>query len=149
MSEPYATVSDISTLWRPLTAEETTRAEALLPLVSDMLRQCASDVGKDMDQMVDDMPAYGGTVKAVTVDVVARVLRQSTSGEPMTQESQAALNYSWSGTYAIPGGGISQAIMYNDLKRLGLRRQRYGAVEMWRYDTGNDGNANSGDADGS
>ena len=53
----------------------------------------------------------------------------------MTQESQGALGYTWSGTYAIPGGGIAAAIMRNDLKRLGLRRQRIGTVELWEADS--------------
>ena len=29
------------------------------------------------------------------------------------------------------GGGIANAIMRNDLKRLGLRRQQYGVIELW------------------
>jgi hypothetical protein len=49
----------------------------------------------------------------------------------MTQESQSALGYTWSGTYAIAGGGIAQAIMRNDLKRLGLKRQNYGVIEYY------------------
>lgn len=74
--------------------------------------------------------------KSVTVDVVARILRENTQTEPMSQESRSALGYSWSGTYAIPGGGITNAIMKNDLNRLGLRRQRYGVLEV--YDVGSD-----------
>lgn len=140
MSEPFATVEDIQTLWRPLTVSEQTRAEALLPLVSDALRQRAIDVGKDMDSMVVNSETYASTAKLVTIDVVARVLRQSTTGEAMTQESQGGLGYTWSGTYAIPGGGIANAIMKNDLKRLGLRRQKYGAIDLWRKDNvGSDG----------
>ena len=46
MSEPFATVSDIITLWRPLTNDEQTRAAALLPLVSDEIRQMGYNVGK-------------------------------------------------------------------------------------------------------
>lgn len=127
----FATVEDISTLWRPLTADEQARAEALLPLVSDALRQAAIDVGKDLDQMIQTTPTLGSVAKLVTVDVVSRVLRQNTEGEVMTQESQAALGYSWSGTYAIPGGGIANAIMNNDLKRLGLLKQKYGVIDLW------------------
>ncbi|MGJ1079112.1 Gp19/Gp15/Gp42 family protein, partial [Enterococcus faecium] len=74
---------------------------------------------------------YGSVVKLVTVDIIIRVLRQSQDGDPMSQESQTALGYTWSGTYAIPGGGIAGAIMRNDLKRLGLRRQRYGVMDLW------------------
>ena len=74
--------------------------------------------------------SYENTVKLVTVDIVARSLRQSTESEPMTQESQSALGYTWSGSYAIPGGGNAAAIMRNDLKRLGLKRQKIGVIEF-------------------
>jgi hypothetical protein len=131
MSEAFATVSDITTLWRPLTATETTRAEALLPLVSDEIRVIGTSVGKDVDAMIAASEAYGNVVKMVTVDVVSRVLRQSLDGDAMTQESQSALGYSWSGTYAVPGGGIANAIMHNDLKKLGLLRQQMGSVFLW------------------
>lgn len=128
----YATLADVQTLTgKTYTEAEQGRISALLPLVSDALRWEAERVGKDLDEMVEDSTAYANTVKIVTVDVVARVMRQSQEGEPLSQESQSALGYAWSGTYAIPGGGISGAIMRNDLKRLGLRRQRYGAMEIW------------------
>ena len=131
MSSTYATVEDVITLWRPLTVAEQTRAEALLPLVSDALRQAAINVGKDLDEMIEATPTLESVAKIVTVDVVARVLRQSTTGDAMSQESQSGLGYSWSGTYAIPGGGIANAIMNNDLKRLGLLRQQYGTIQLW------------------
>ena len=131
MNTPFATVEDINLLWRTLTEAESTRAEALLPLVSDMLRQCADNVGKDLDEMAEESDVYASTLKLVTVDVVTRVLRQNTSGDAMTQESQSALGYSWSGTYAVPGGGIAGAIMNNDLKRLGLLNQQIDSLMLW------------------
>lgn len=135
----YATVEDVQTLWRSLTSAEQTRVEALLPLVSDALRYEAIKVYRDLDQMIADTPVLANVAKSVTVDVVARIMRQATEGEAMTQESQSGLGYSWSGTYAIPGGGIANSIMRNDLKRLGLRRQRYGVMEL--YAKGNDCNS--------
>ena len=132
MSEPFATVSDIITLWRPLTNDEQTRAAALLPLVSDEIRQMGYNVGKDVDQMKAEQETYGSLLKVVTVDVVSRVLRQATDGDAMTQESQSALGYSWSGTYAVPGGGIANALMKNDLKRLGLLAQQIGVISLWQ-----------------
>lgn len=128
----FATVTDIQTLWRPLTSAEQTRATALLPLVSDELRVLASNVGKDLDEMVEESTAYASVVKVVTVDVVARILRQSTEGDAMTQEAQSALGYSWSGTYAVAGGGIANSILNNDLKKLGLLRQQIGATYLWQ-----------------
>ena len=136
-SEAFATVEDIQTLWRPLTADEQTRAAALLPLVSNALRNEATKVGKDLDAMVADSTTYESVVKLVTVDVVARVLRQTTTGDAMTQESQAAGGYSWSGTYAVPGGGIANAILYSDLKRLGLLNQQIGSVRLWQESKAN------------
>lgn len=128
----FATLTDVVTLTgKEYSAEESERVEALLPLVSDALRMEAHAVGKNLDEMIGANPAYASVVKIVTVDVVARVMRQSMDGEPMSQESQSGLGYSWSGTYAVPGGGISGAIMRNDLKRLGLRRQRIGVYEIW------------------
>ena len=136
MSTPFATVNDIETLWRPLTSSEQSRAAALLPLVSDELRVLAKDVGKDLDVMAAADEAYASVLKIVTVDVTVRVLRQSTEGDAMTQESQSALGYSWSGTYAVAGGGIANAILNNDLKKLGLRTQQIGVMYTWQGSKG-------------
>ena len=127
----YATVADVSTLWRELTTAETERTAELLPLISDALRYEAEKVGKDLDAMIENDPTLASVAKLVTIDIVQRILRQSTNGEAMTQESQSALGYTWSGTYAIPGGGIASAIMKNDLKRLGLKKQRYGVIDFY------------------
>lgn len=130
----YATLEDVILLTgRTFSQDEQARITALLPLVSDALRFEAVKVGKDLDEMIeaDEDGAFESVVKLVTVDVVGRVMRQSMTSEPLSQESQSALGYSWSGTYAIPGGGIAAAIMRNDLKRLGLRRQQYGVIDLW------------------
>lgn len=127
----YATVQDVIDLWKPLTNAEQDRVAKLLPLVSDALRYEATKVGKNLDEMIAENDSLRSVATAVTVDVVSRILRQNTDGEAMVQESQSALGYVWSGTYAVPGGGIAQAIMKNDLKRLGLRAQRYGVLDFY------------------
>ena len=139
MAEPFATIDDVITLWRPLTADEETRVTALLPIISDELRVRAEFAGRNLDEMIDANAALANVAKEVTVSAISRVLRQSTTGEPMTQESQAGLGYSWSGTYSIPGGGIGNAIFPTDLKRLGLKRPRIGVIDF--YDPRNDSNA--------
>lgn len=131
----FATVQDVIDLWRTLTAEETLKAEALLPVISNSLRYEAKKVGKDLDQMIQDTPVLADVAKSVTVDVVARTLMTSTDSEPMTQMSQSALGYSVSGTYLVPGGGLF--IKKSELARLGLRRQRYGMVDF--YDSRDNG----------
>lgn len=135
MSSAFATLEEVIALsGNTYTTDEQTRIEALLPLISDALRVEAHNVSKDLDEMAEADEAFTSTLKLVTVDVVVRVMRQSTTGDPMSQESQSGLGYTWSGTYAIPGGGIAQAIMRNDLKRLGLLTQTYG-WEDWYHAT--------------
>ena len=130
----FATVSDVQTLWRDLSTAEIERTEELIPIICNALRYEATKVGKDLDAMIEQNPFLSDVAKSVTVDIIQRILRQSTQGEAMSQESQSALGYTWSGTYAVPGGGIASAIMKNDLKRLGLRKQRYGAMELYATD---------------
>lgn len=132
MVEPFATVTDITALWRPLSEAEKERAEALLPVVSDSLRQEAMKVGKDLDQMLADGEVLENVLKSVVVDVVARTLMTSTDSEPMTQFSESALGYSASGTFLVPGGGLF--IKSSELARLGLKRQKYGVIDLWQSD---------------
>lgn len=125
----FATIEDINNLWRALTAEEEIRASALIPVVADNLRNEANAVGKDLDEMVSDSQIYANVVKSVVVDIVARTLLTSTTDEPMTQTSESALGYSWSGSYLVPGGGLF--IKDSELKKLGLRKQRFGVIDWY------------------
>lgn len=124
----FATIEDINTLWRQMTTDESTRADALLPIVSDSLREEAFKVGKNLDDMIEERPTLASVAKSVTVDVVARALMTSTDSEPATQFSESALGYSVSGTYLVPGGGLF--IKKSELARLGLKRQRMGVISL-------------------
>ncbi|MEC4730867.1 phage Gp19/Gp15/Gp42 family protein [Enterococcus hirae] len=131
--QPFATIEDLENLWRKLKPYETERAKQLLIIVSDSLREEAGRVGKDLDKMINEKPPYfTNVVKSVTVDIVARTLMTSTDQEPMTQTTESALGYSWSGSYLVPGGGLF--IKNTELSRLGLRRQRYGVIDFYGQD---------------
>jgi hypothetical protein len=132
MNKPFATVEDIQRLYRPLSAAEQERADALLPLVSDEIRVLGRNYGKDIDARIKIDSAYESVVKIVTCDVTFRILRQNTEGDAMSQESQSALGYSWSGTFAVAGGGIANSILNNDLKKLGLLKQKMGSEFIWQ-----------------
>lgn len=138
----FATVDDMTLLWRTMTLAEKERAEALLEIVSDSLRVEASKVGKDLDSMIENNKAYASVVKSVTVDVVARTLMTSTNSEPMSQMSQSALGYTVSGTYLVPGGGLF--IKKSELARLGLKRQRIGVIDLYGVEGHNDTTAGEG-----
>lgn len=132
----FAVLQDVMDSYGSLSQNQQERVTALLSDISNALRYEAKKVGKDLDDMIEKEPTLSSVAKMVTVDIIERILRQDKSGEPMAQESQSALGYSWSGTYAIPGGGAANAIMNNDLKRLGLKRQRYGVIDLWENSEG-------------
>lgn len=125
----FATIDDMTLLWRDLKPEEVEKANALLSVVSDSLRYEAKKVGKDIDQMISEDSSLKNVARSVTVDVVARALMTSTDSEPMTQITQSALGYSASGTYLVPGGGLF--IKKTELARLGLKRQRCGVINLY------------------
>lgn len=125
----FATIDDLTTLWRDLRDEEVPRAVALLEIVSDSLRVEAKKVNKDLDCMASEDSAYSSVLKSVVIDIVARTLMTSTDQEPMTQMNQSALGYSFQGTFLVPGGGLF--IKNSELKKLGLKKQRYGVMDFY------------------
>lgn len=125
----YVTVSEITDLWRIMSPDEVSRAGALIPVVCAQLRQEAVRVGKNLDEMVAADPDLALVAKSVVTDVVARALMTSTEQEPATQMTQSAGGYSASATFLVPGGGLF--IKKSELARLGLRRQRYGVMEIY------------------
>lgn len=133
----FASVQDVIVLsGKTYTAEEQERISALLESLSNVLRYRAKLVDRDLDDMIDedDTGSYQDVVKTVLIGAVVRVMRQNLDGEAMSQESQTALGYTWSGTYAIPGGGYANAFLNNELKVLGLKRQRMSVIDMWGDD---------------
>lgn len=143
--QPFATLDDITTLFRPLQPSEILKATKLLKVVSDSLRVAAAQVGKDLDCVIQKSPALATVATSVTVDVVGRALNTATDGEPMTQITQSAGGYSASGTYLVPGGGVF--IKKSELARLGLRRQQIGVIDFYGTTQGNPGCALPADQD--
>ena len=132
MSTAFITVAELQTLSGiTYTGDHLGRVEAMLPLVSDLIRNEGKKYNIDVDAKFESDPPYQSVVKLVTCDVTTRAMRQSTTGDPLSQESQSGLGYTWSGTYAIPGGGIAMSLMNNERKLLGFRRQKYGVMELW------------------
>ena len=125
---PFATVTQAEAIWRQMTTEEKTRASNLLPVISDVLRAEANRVGRDLDSMITSGELLTNVVVSVTVDILARPMMTPTNEVPMTQSTQSALGYSFSGTYLVPGGGLF--VKKSELERLGLRRQRYGVIDL-------------------
>lgn len=132
MSAAFVTLGELVSLsGTDYTSDKLARAEVLLPLVSDLIREEGKKTGIDVDARIADDCSYASVVKLVVCDVIVRAMRQSTTGDALSQESQSGLGYSWSGTYAIPGGGVAMSLMNNEKKLLGFKRQRIGVYEIW------------------
>ena len=132
MSTAFVTIAELEALTGVrYIDDDLTRVEAMLPLVSDLIRVEGHKCGVDVDERIETDSAYESVVKMITCDVVSRAMRQSKTGDPLSQESQSGLGYSWSGTYAIPSGGVAMSLMNNERKMLGFRRQRYGVIKIW------------------
>ena len=133
---PFATVEDIESLARELTVAEQTKANSLLPVVSNRLRVEAQKVGKDLDMMVADNEPLADVVKSVTVDIVVRSLHADdipNKEGALSQFSESALGYSFSGTFLNAGGGIF--IKKSELQAIGLGRQQYGVIDLYFGDS--------------
>ena len=127
-----ATIEDVM-VFATLTEEELVKAEALLPIVSARLRYEAKKVNKDLDEMITNDSVLECVAKSVIVGIVERTLKLQKSDSPIvSQYSESALGYSYSGT--IPNPGESLYIKNNELKALGLKRQRYGVIDFYGND---------------
>lgn len=125
----YATVADIQSMKRTLSAAEQERAASLIPVVCDIIRYEAEKVGKDFDAMISESPYLASVAKAVTVDVVMRELNTPGTQLPATSYQEAAGGVSQS--YSLPNASGRIALWPSDLKALGLRRQQIGALSLW------------------
>lgn len=126
----YATVNDIQNLKRSLTLEEQTRAGYLIPVISAQIRTEAKKSGRDFDVMLTQNPDLAEIAKAVVADVVMRELNTPGMQMPATSYSEAAGGVSQS--YSMPNASGAIKLWPSDMKALGLKRQKIGAIEMRR-----------------
>lgn len=132
MGAVYATTDDVTTLGRTLTNEEAEKVPTLLEITSALLRAECSKRGYDLDQMITDDPDKGLIAKILTVNAVIRSLNAASNNAPAaTQGSQSALGYSVSYTYLNAGQDVY--FLRNELKELGIMRQKCGILEVYDY----------------
>lgn len=132
MGTVYASVSDITALGISLTAQQQEAAAILLDTASSKLRLAAKKCGKDLDALIAADADYGAAVKSIVIQSVTRALNSISDSAPaLSQGSETNGNYSVSMTYL--NAGQSLYFLRNELKEIGLKRQVYGALEL--YDT--------------
>ena len=130
MATNYATVADIISLKRPLTASEQERAEALIPVISSLIRIEAKKVGRNFDEMIADDEDLTEVAKGVVCDVVMRELNTPGTQLPATSYSESAGGVSQS--YSLPNSSGSIRLWPSDLKTLGLKRQQISALSLMK-----------------
>lgn len=132
----YATINDLESVYRTLNEEEKSKAEKLIGLASSLLRVQAKKVHKNLDEMIEEDADIREVARLVVIASVTRVLSKRTNQSgfegPVTQYSESALGYSVSGSFLNPGEDIY--FLNNELKRLGLKRQRYGVMDLYGSD---------------
>lgn len=112
MGATYATVQDVVDIWRPLTAEETIRAENLLPKASALLRQ---ETPFNIDERIALYETDPTDPKAldplVVADVVATIVKRvMVNPDGTASESQTIGPYSKSRSFGKDGqanGGLT------------------------------------------
>lgn len=126
----YATTNDYASIYGvTLSQAETTRVGNLLDLASSILNVELNKRGKSTEYITDDED-LSNVAKLVVCSSVHRVMKKAEeAGGDITQFSQSALGYSVSGTYLNPGDDLY--FLENELKRLGLKRQKIGVIEPY------------------
>ena len=131
MGAVYATVTDIQAL-KPLSAQEQEQAGVLLQYASDRLRVIGTKYGVNIDGQIAEDPDYGSAVKFTVINTVINALGRlsvSAGESAASQATQSGLGYSMTLTYSNAGSVLWFG--KNDLKDLGLLRQRYGALDLY------------------
>ena len=128
----YATTDDVIALKGALPASTIERLPAILESCSAELRLVAKRNGKNLDEMISDDEDIALAVKKGVVDASMNYFYSSENKEPiMTQFSQAAGGYSFSGTLANAGGAFYFPKKF--LRDIGLGTQRVGTIEVFDY----------------
>lgn len=133
MGRRYAEVSDISAFGQQLTTAQIGGAEALIEAASSKLRIIAYKYGVVLDDLIADPVTgedYANVLKNVIIQSVIRAFDSMEKLSPtFTQGTQAAMGYSVTMTYL--NAGQSLYFLKNELKDLGIIRQKYGAMEVY------------------
>lgn len=118
----YTQTEDFALLVRKFrNEEEENKAEALIEVIEDKLRMKAHQVGKDLDEMIDNGAIYESVLKGVVCGILVRSLNEDTASPFASQITASANGYSQ--TYSpIATGDIF--IKDNEFATLGILKRK-------------------------
>ena len=127
----YASVEDYEKVYNTaLNNEQHKRLLMLIELASSLLREEANKRNMNLSAVISSSDDKANVAKMVVLACVHRVMSKDDDQDmPLEQFSQSALGYTFSGTYVNPGDDLYY--LRNELKRMGLIKQRYGAMEIY------------------
>lgn len=123
----YANVEDLTLYWQAPTSS--TRAEYMLKMASNRLRQIALDVNVDLDAEVNANEVFFLNVQGVVMEAAKRALQAPLDQQPTETYGQTAGPYSENFKYSNPAGDLY--FKKAELKLLGL----YGAQSLGSIST--------------
>ena len=127
----YASVEDYEKVYNTaLNNEQQKRLLMLIELASSLLREEANKRNMNLSAVISSSDDKANVAKMVVLACVHRVMSKDDDQDmPLEQFSQSALGYTFSGTYVNPGDDLYY--LRNELKRMGIIKQRYGAMEIY------------------
>lgn len=127
----YASIEDYEKVYNiVLNNDQQKRLLILIELASSLLREEASKRKINLSAVINSSDDKANVAKMVVLACVHRVMAKDDEQDmPLEQFSQSALGYTFSGTYVNPGDDLYY--LKNELKRMGIIKQRYGAVEIY------------------
>lgn len=127
----YASIEDYEKVYNIiLNNEQQKRLLVLIELASSLLREEANKRKINLSAVINSSDDKANVAKMVVLACVHRVMSKDDEQDiPLEQFSQSALGYTFSGTYVNPGDDLYY--LKNELKRMGIIKQRYGAMEIY------------------
>lgn len=127
----YASIEDYEKVYNIiLNNEQQKRLLVLIELASSLLREEANKRKINLSAVINSSDDKANVAKMVVLACVHRVMAKDDEQDmPLEQFSQSALGYTFSGTYVNPGDDLYY--LKNELKRMGIIKQRYGAMEIY------------------
>ena len=103
---PYVKVEELAAFWRPLTSEESKRAESLLLLASNRLRLMAQNININLDEKVNGDEIYESNIQYVIMEAVKRAILTPVNQAPVNSQQTTAGPYSENITFTNPSGDL-------------------------------------------
>lgn len=126
----YANHEDLTLYWKAPT--DTARADYMLKMASNRLRQIALDVGIDLDAKVNANEVYFLNVQSVVMEAAKRALQAPLDQQPTESYGQTAGPYSENFKYSNPAGDLY--FKKAELRLIGL----YGSQTLGSISTSQD-----------